>query len=94
MWHETMAMGYALEYLQDDLPKSEREGYYLLYPSYGDHLGSNLASFTAVRITIGAAIFAMPGHVVGRYEGNRVNDSQSLRAQGPSLAKDTSDNQD
>ena len=53
--------GYALEYLQDDLPKSEHKGCYLLYPSYGAHLGSNLASFTSVRNTIGAAIFAIPG---------------------------------
>ncbi len=76
MWHETVSTGYAMEYLQDELPESEREGYYLLYPSYGAHLGSNLASFTPVPNTIGAAIFAVPGHIVGRYEGNRMNDSQ------------------
>ncbi len=94
MWHETVSTGYAMEYLQDDLPESEREGYYLLYPSYGAHLGSNLASFTPVPNSIGAAIFAIPGHVVGRYEGNRLNDSKSLRAQSPTLKADTSGNPD
>ncbi len=96
MWHETVATGYAMEYLQDDLPKSEREGYYLLYPSYGAHLGTNLASFTAVPNTVSAAIFAIPGHIVGRYEGNRVNDSRTmLRAQDTShSAHEASGNSD
>lgn len=94
MWHETVATDDAMEYLQDELPKSEQEGYFLLYPSYGAHLGSNLASFTAVPNTIGAAIFAIPGHIVGRYEGNRLNHSQTIRAQDLSLSTDASRNPD
>ena len=81
MWHETVATGYAFEYLHNDLPDAEREGYHLLYPAYGAHLGRNLASFTAIPNTIGAAIGAIPGHIVGRYEGQRRIPTTTYRAQ-------------
>jgi len=69
MWHETIATGYAFDYLHTELPEAEQEGYHLLYPAYGAHLGSDLASFTPVPNLVGAAIGAIPGHLAGRYEG-------------------------
>lgn len=87
MWHETIATGYAFDYLHTDLPEAEQEGYHLLYPAYGAHLGSDLASFTTVPNLVGAAIGAIPGHIAGRYEGQAVankggsEDVETARAQ-------------
>ena len=89
MWHETVATGYAFEYLHNDRPDVEQEGYHLLYPAYGAHLGYDLASFTSVPNTIGAAIFAIPGHIVGRYQGRRLQPQETARAQ--SLADNEGD---
>lgn len=81
MWYETVSTSYAMEYLHDEMPETEREGYHLLYPAYGAHLGSDLTSFTNVPNTIGAAIGAIPGHIVGRYQGRQLPSSETARAQ-------------
>lgn len=81
MWYETVSTGYAFEYLEHDLPDAEQEGYHLLYPAYGAHLGSDLASFTWVPNLFGAAIGAIPGHIAGRWEGERLQPNEATRAQ-------------
>lgn len=81
MWYDTVATGYAFEYLENDMPEAEQEGYYLLYPAYGAHLGSDLASFTWLPNTVGAALGSIPGHILGRYEGSKLRREDSVRAQ-------------
>ena len=71
MWYDTVATKYAFEYIQKDRPDVAQEGYHLLYPSYGAHLGSDLASFTYVPNLIGAAVGSIPGHIIGRYRAHR-----------------------
>jgi hypothetical protein len=83
MWHESVATRYAFEYLHNDLPEAELEGYHLLCPAFGAHFGSDLSSFTAVPNTIGAALGAIPGHIVGRYEGQKLISSAETRTQSP-----------
>lgn len=43
MWYDTVATGYAFEYLATQLPEHEQEGYHLLYPAYGAHFGGDVA---------------------------------------------------
>lgn len=81
MWYETVATQYAFDYIESDRPDVVQEGYHLLYPAYGAHLGSDLASFTTVPNLIGAAVGAIPGHVVGRYRGQRDVADETARAQ-------------
>lgn len=81
MWYETVSTSYAMEYLHDQMPQQELEGYHLLYPAYGAHLGSDLTSFTNVPNTIGAAVGAIPGHIVGRYQGRQLQTAETARAQ-------------
>ncbi len=87
MWHETVATGYAFEYLHSDRPDVEQEGYRLLYPAYGAHLGGDLVWFTSIPTTIGAAVGAIPGHIVGRMEGRRHLPPETARAQSDSIDK-------
>jgi hypothetical protein len=77
MWYDTVATRYAFEYMQSERPDVEPEGFRLLYPSYGAHLGSDLASFTYVPNLIGAAVGAIPGHIIGRYKVQRTAVSET-----------------
>jgi len=77
MWYDTVATKYAFEYIENERPDVENEGYHLLYPAYGAHLGSDLASFTYVPNLLGAAVGSIPGHIIGRYKGYRSGSSES-----------------
>ena len=81
MWHDTVATEYAFEYLREEHDELMEEGYHLLYPAYGAHLGSDLISFTTVPNTLGAVAGAIPGHILGRYEAQRYQPVETARAQ-------------
>ena len=84
MWYDTVATKYAFEYIQNDRPEIEQEAFHLLYPSYGAHLGSDLAAFTTMPNLIGAAAGAIPGHIIGRYKSHRqvsTDEDETARAQ-------------
>ncbi len=85
MWHDTVATQYALEYLRDEHDEYVEEGYQLLYPAYGAHLGGDLVSFTTVPTTLGAAVGSIPGHILGRREAQRHHPKETARAQSTVL---------
>jgi hypothetical protein len=90
MWHETIATGDAIEYMQNfGSPEDVREAFNVLYPRYGYRSGSALDSFVVFRgagniFSLGGAVI---GHGFGRYESSKINDVEV--AKNDAIVKDS-----
>jgi len=74
--HEAAATGDALGYYADKrYTKEQKDAYKILYPAYGTYVGGEAAVwFTGPIAYAGAAIGAIPGHIVGRIKAAGVKD--------------------
>ncbi len=74
LFDEEFASSDALSYCREKSDREgEKSGYKLLYPAYGTYVGGQLMSFVPGGTTLGA-LFAIPGHIVGRYKASYLDE--------------------
>jgi len=87
LWPEAIATGDALAYAeQHEQTDLEREGYRILYPDYGTHVGGSLKRFVApvaLPVYAGAVV---AGHAVGRVQARLVPDADDVPTERHRLA--------
>lgn len=87
LWPEAIATGDALAYAeQRERQDLEREGYRVLFPDYGTHVGGSLKRFVApvaLPVYAGAVV---AGHAVGRVQARLVPDADGVSTERDRLA--------
>lgn len=73
LWHEAVATGDAIGYLQAEKgPEDEADAYKVLYPAYGTYVGNAVGGFVPGGGTPMYLAGVLGGHLVGRYQAWKV----------------------
>ena len=85
LFQEAKANGDAIGYYIDkDYRTEQKRAYKILYPAFGTYVGGEAVRWYAGPVApLLGAVFAIPGHIVGRIKASRIDDTNSPQPPTP-----------